>query len=457
MTTRGATAGIGRAAASLAWLALIAATAVPAGASRAAPDGPPRVVVDVTGKADEAQTMAHLRAAFGEHFEADLLRAEQALDRGFGTWGVAPPATLTTCAADPLGRDELLRRLADVEQLVLDLEYRDALSKLNALEAQLCAASEPLPTDALARIPYLLGIIHFYLGDETASREFFRRAVERRPEISWDGDFPPDPQELFQGALSDAIQLPRTTLMLLPGDTPPGLRVDGLEVDPNADEVVVIGSRHFLQADHPSGGVVTVVLDTGGAARVDVIGPIRAQQGLLLTPETEDGALAYGLLVDASRYRGYAEVIVLQQVLPELAWRHNSIDRRWEHISLVLGRELDRARGLQIAGGVMISVGAAVAIGGAAIGFTNYANGRQLQDEMESDAGLYALLIDEYEGHQQGAAAGFTMLGIGGGLVCAGIPLAAHGGTIRRGALQDPRLGMAFGPDGAAVGLGFAF
>lgn len=433
------------------------AAVLPPGIAAAAPDAPPRVVVDLTGRADETATLAHLRSAFGEHFDANLVGVDEAIDRGFGTWGVAPPATLTTCAAQPLGRDELLRQLADIEQLVLALEYGDALSRLNALETRLCAAIDPLPSDALARIPYLLGIIHFYQTDANACREYFRRAVERRPDMAWDGDFPPDPQELFQGALSDAIQLPRTTLMLLPGDTPPGLRVDGIEIGPDRDELVVIGPRHFLQATGANGDVATVVLDTGGADRVDVIGPIRAKQGLLLTPDTEDGALAYGLLVDASLYRGYAEVIVLQQLQPDLAWRYNSIDRRWQHVSLVLRRELDRAKALQITGGVLIGVGAAVAIGGAAIGFTNFANGRNLQDEMQQDAGLYELLLDEYEGHQQGTSAGFTMLGVGGALMIGGIPLAAHGGVIRRGALQDPRLGMAVSPAGAAVGFTASF
>jgi len=440
--------------------ALVAAwIAVAPAATSAAPadDAPPRLVIDVTGKADELATLAHLRNAFGDRFEADFSNADQALDQGFGTWGVAPPATLSGCGADPLSRDELLRQLAEIETLMQSLEYGDAGSKLSALEARLCAASDPLPTDALARIPYLLGIIHFYNEDQAASREFFRRAVERRPDMTWDEDFPPDPQELFQGALTDAIQLPRTTLLLLPGDTPPGLRVDGLEIGPDQDQVVVIGARHFVQTTRADGSVTTATLDTGGADRVDVLGPIRAKQGLLLTPETEDGALAFGLLVEAARYRGYAEITVLQRELPDLAWQYNNIDRRWEQISLVLGKQLDQARALQVTGGVMIGVGAAMGIAGAVLGFTNYANGRDLQDEMASDAGLYELLSDEYEGHQQGAAAGFTMLGIGGGLAIGGIPLMAHGSTIRRGAITDPRLGLAASPDGASVGFSAEF
>ena len=414
---------------------------------------PGRLVVDASGAGDPAEILTQLRDAFGDNYDAHVAGVEQALDHGFGPWAITAPATLQQCSAEPLSLVALDEAIGEIESLMLALEYGDATARLAHLESQLCAASDPLPAVTASRVPFLLGICRHYAGDEDSARAAFLRAVERLPELQWDPDFPPAPQQVFQRALSDAIRSPRTILELAEGDRPARLTVDGIALGDGQASVALIGPIHLLQLDRGDGQIATLMLHTGEADHIQLLGPQQARAGLLESPQTEDGERAFGRLVVTARRLGYAEVLVLQTPRPDLVWRYNDVERRWAKVSLVLGHQLALARRARTTGGVLMGVGAALVLSGAAIGITSREHGQELLDEMEGDTGMYDLLFDEYEAHRRGTVAGFTVMGVGCALAGAGIPFIVHGARVERGAVNDARLTIAPSPEGLYVEL----
>ncbi len=437
----------------LATAVALAALALAGGAAA----GSARLVVDASGEGDAEAQITQLRDAFGEPFEADQAPVEGALDYGFGPWGVTPPATLQQCSAQPLDAGELGATLADVEALMLSLEYGDATARLATLESRLCAATDPLEAAQVARVPFLLGICRFYAGDEASAKAAFLRSVERFPDLAWDDNFPPAPQRVFLTALGAALHSPRTELELRVSDRPDRVWVDGISVAADLIAVTLIGTDHLLQVATEGGAVATLSLQTAEASHIALVGPRRVRAGLLESPETDEGQMAYSLLRVAAHRRGHSEVWVLQRPLPEIAWRYNDLDRRWSRVSLVLGQRLAQARRLRTTGGMLLGVGTAVALSGAAIGFTNHSAGMDLLDEMDTDAGMYDILVDEYEAHRKGMAAGFAMLAVGGALVGAGVPFLIQGERVERSTVEDARLAVTAGPDGVYVGVSASF
>ena len=432
-------------------LALTALFFAVVGPARADESMPARMVVDASGSGDRDAFLEQLRDAFGESFEARVVDVETALDHGFGPWAVSSPATLQQCSAEPLSGADLDGAIAEIESLMLALEYGDATARLAMMESRLCAATDALVADTASRVPFLLGICRFYAGDEDSARAAFLRAVERRPELEWDPDFPPAPQQVFLKALGAAIRSPRTVLDL--DERPLHLWIDGVEVPADSTSVALIGPRHLLQASRGDGHVDTLELHTGEADRITLLGPRQARAGLLESPGTEEGEIAFGRLVVAAHRMGHAEVIVMQSPHPDLAWRYNDVERCWSKVSLVLGHQLALARQTRTAGGMMMGVGATLAFTGAAIGATSLANGRALLDDMELDAGMYDMLEDEYQSHRRGTAIGFGVMAVGCAMVAAGIPFLFQAARVEKGALDDARLAVVPSGDGLYVAL----
>ena len=439
----------------LQWLAgfvCVVLSLASAGSLRAATE--PRLVVDLGGQ-DADAALAHLRQAFGNEYNALLQDVPAALDRGFGPWTVSGPATLTACDHPALTADQLHSELSDIERLMQVLEYGEARSRLLALDERLCAATDPLAAESLGRIPFLVGIALFYSrsDDPEQARAWFRRAVERHPEIQWDPNFPPDPQELFMGAMGQVVRSSRVPMDVAPDDRPQQLIVDGTTIGVDNLVVTLVGTEHFIQIGDAEGAVRTLVLQTHGAERARLLGPARVAAGLAETPRTDAGAEAYAALQNAAQQRGHTVVLVLQEPNPDLAWRYDAIERRWACISLVMGRQLKNAKQARDIGGVMIGVGAAMAATGASIWGTNYQQGADLQSLMRSSRVAHDQLQDQYTANQRGATAGIAVLCAGAAVAIAGIPVAIHGTNKEKAAREDPRLGFAPSPDGVWLGV----
>jgi len=433
----------------LAWIAVLGA-----GTAWAAPQA--RLVVDLPGDSDPDAVLEHLRESFGERFDARVADVPGALERGFGPWGVMAPAELASCGADPFGLEQAQAALSEAEGLMQALEYELALRKLQELDGRLCGITEPLPAEVYARVPFLRGVIHYYGEQPVAAREAFRDAVLRQPEMEWDATYPPDPQQVFLDGVADAYRSDRVVLALDAVDRPERLLVDGAEVAPSAAEVELLGTDHLIQVGSGD-AVATVVLHTGGAERVALVGPKYVAQGLTLDPASEQGAAAFAVLAAASMGAGHRDVVVLSSPSAESAWQYDDIDRTWTSVSLVLSKKLAEGRKVSGIGGALVGVGSALAVTGAIIGVSNYTKGTELRGEMEADAGLYDHNLDQYGSHQAGSGAGYVLLGIGSALAAVGVPLLIRGQGIQSKAIEETRVAVVPVDGGVAFGLSGGF
>jgi hypothetical protein len=430
------------------WLACIAVLG--AGSAWAGPKA--RLVVDVPGDSDSDAVLEHLRGAFGDRFDARVADVAGSLERGFGPWGVVAPAEMAPCDADSLGLEQIQASLVEAEGLMQALEYEQALQMLEELDAKLCGVTEPMPAEVYARVPFLRGVIHYYAEKPAAARDAFRDAVLRQPEMEWDATYPPDPQQVFLDGVADAYRSDRIVLALDAADRPQRLLVNGTEVDAAAAELELLGPEHLLQVG-VGDSVATVVLHTGGALRVELVGPQYVAQGLILDLESEHGAGAFAVLAAAAEDAGHREVVVLGSPSAEFAWQYDDIDRAWTSVSLVLSKKLAEGRKVSGIGGALIGAGAAVAVAGAVIGVRNYTLGSELRSEMEADPGLYDYHLDEYDTHRAGSGVGVAMLGVGSALVAVGVPLLVKGQAIQSKAVEKPQVTLAPLDGGVSFGL----
>ena len=415
-----------------------------------------RLVVDLPGNSEPDAVIDHLKAAFGDRYDAQVADVAGALERGFGPWGVLPPAGIGPCDADPVGLEQIQAAVTEAEALMQALEYDQALEQLQALEAQLCGISEPVPAAVLARVPFLRGVIHYYAEHPAAARDAFRDAVLRQPEMEWDATYPPDPQQVFLDGVADAYRSERIALRLDAADRPETLLVNGAPVDPTVGEVELLGTDHILQFGS-SDQVVTVVLHTGATEEVRLVGPGYVAAGLAMDMESPQGVAAFAVLAGAAEAAGYREVVVLAAPAAPTAWQYDDIDHTWTSVSLVLSKTLAQGRKVSSIGGVLIGAGAAVAVAGTVIGARNYTDGMALRSDMEADPGLYDHHLDEYSSFQAGSTAGYVMLGVGVGLVGAGIPLLIRGRSIQKGAVEPPKVALAPLDGGVAFGVSGGF
>ncbi len=428
-----------------------------AGFASAAELSPARLVVVLDESVSSEDLDARLRGAFGAQYEARILGVDEALDFGRGPWSMFPAIPRRECQAEPLSSEEIASTLDEVDSLLLQLEYGDALLQLAELGDRLCAAADPFPPGSLGRMDLLLGVARFFSDDPQGAREAFLRAVEHQPDLGWNPDLPPDPATLFVAAKGDAIRSVRTTLYLDPAERPASVWVDGVAIPADVGSVQLVGPEHLLQMDDGDRPLATRVLETGAGGTLQLVGPRRVSAGLALEPTVGAGQVAFPVLVEAARARGDGELLVLANAEAELGWRFDAVDRRWERFSLVLGHRLEQGRQLRDAGWVIAGVGAAMLLSGSIMAASHHTHGVALLDEMDADVGVYDLLVDEYEQHRRGERVGATLIAVGGGLTATGIPLIAQGERIRRAALQDPRLSVAPAAGGLHAGLRFAF
>ncbi len=418
----------------------------------------PRMVVDLSASGDAAEVLAPLRAAFGPSYDADVVDVPGALARTGGAWSFLAPAVAEPWDVEPIAAVEVAAAMEAIEAQMQAVDHGAAQGRLEELQRRLAACPDPVPAGTLARIPFLLGIIHFYAGDAEAARGAFQQAAERDPEMDWDTNFAPEPQQVFLAGLADAVRAPRTTLAIDPGDRPVRLWVDGVEVPVGAREHMLVGEEHLVQYGEAGGPLATVVLRTGGAARTALVGPRSVEKGLSGTPDSEAGRPVFRMLASRARRAGYTEVLVVGGPDAEMAWLHDDRVGAWARVSLVLGRKLAQARGFQAVGGLLVGVGAAVAVSGAVFGVVSHDRGQDAYQTMQLDdgtisPGLYDLHHADYEQYQQDASTGWTLFAIGGAALAAGIPLTAHGVSLQRAAMQDPGVLLAAGPGGFTVGL----
>jgi len=401
----------------------------------------PRLVVNATG-ADGAAALETVRRGLGADYAADVATPAELLDQGFDSWLITWPGRLDACEGAPAPLAGFEQTLAKAEQLMMDLEYGEAQVLLEGLDGRLCAASEPLPRSMVSRVPYLLGMVLAYRGETDRAREAFQRAVHRQPDLVWDEDFPPDPQQLFLAAATDAVRGVGATIVLA---APPGtvdVWIDGNELPTDDEGLALLGDRHLLQLRGSDGALRGAILTVEQDADLSLLTVDEVLDTLDRDPKAARGQRAFQALAATALKKGYGEIVVVHSVDATTAWRFDEIDHSWAQVSLVLEQQLAKGRRLQGAGSALLGVGGAVAVVGAVIAGASTSRGNETRESMngasgQMSAGLYDLYIDEYEGHRRDATAGTVMLGVGAAIAGVGLPVLIKGTQeSRKGAAQ---------------------
>jgi hypothetical protein len=417
-------------------LAMLWSLVVAPGASAAT-----RLLVNGTD-ADAETALAAVRRGLGADYQADVSTPADLLDQGFGSWLVTWPAQLDACPGEPAGLDELSQTLERAEGLMMDLDYGEAQVLLEDLDARLCAATDPLPAAMASRVPFLLGMVLAFRGDDDRARQQFLAAVERQPDLAWDTNFPPDPQQLFLTAATDAVRGVDSTLVL--GAAPGGAEawIDGNPLPIDGEGLPLRGERHLLQLRETDGTVRGAILVVGASGGLSVVSVDDVTEVLDREPRAARAQRAFQALAATALQRGYGEVLLLQSATAATVWHFDEIDHTWSEVSLVLEQQLTRGRRLQAAGSAMLGVGGAIAVVGGVIAGSSAGRGREVVESMtgangEISAGLYDLHIEEYEGHRRDVTAGWVMLGVGAAVAGVGLPVLIQGTKeSRKGAAQ---------------------
>ncbi len=397
------------------------------GLARSAPG---TMVVDLSGDAMAAR-QSLLEEIYGASFAPQPMAAAQALDMGTGPWAVSPADALLSCDASPASGAQLRQSLDTIETHMLALEYGEALPLLTALEAQLCAASEPVPAELLSRIFFLQGVALTYDDQPQGALSAFGEAIRLHPPLAWDDNFAPRPRSLFDEAATAAAQQATGSVRVDGDDRPARLFFDGVEVVAGDQILVAPVGRHLLQLEG-TGIFITRWLEVREGPEVQLLGPDQLQRQLEAAPPSR----AFDRLVEVAHQRGLTRIVVLRNAYAPVVWSYDNVQAEWTPITWAHHLKQRRARKTRTAGGIVLAIGGALTVGGAAAGITHYNQGYALIDEMQQDLGLYRLLIDEYEANRRGSRAGFTVMAVGGALLAAGLPMILHSSQVLRGTKQ---------------------
>jgi hypothetical protein len=398
-------------------------------------DEPRRAALDLDPATGRDATRSKIDRLLGVAFDPEHADLAAMLDTGYGAWAPLPPAQLLPCEAGAMTAAELHAVLDEAEGLLEQLEYGDAGARLSRAERALCACSDPFVAADAVRIAFLQGITDHYSGDPDSARRSFQRAAERDPGLTWDPDYPPEARAAFNEGLAGARGAPRAALTAVEGL--PRILVDGQLVGPAPVEL--FGERHVLQVVGDDGGLHGAWLHTGGADAVHLIDANALRAGLR---EARPGA--YPLLGALAAHAGYDELAVVSPGERDTLMHYRADAGTWLEVRSGTSDAHRPARRHEAAGLAALGAGAAMVIAGAAVMDHHASAASELEPTMLDSAGMYDLLLPDFEKHRRGTDAGTAIAVAGGVVVATGLVLLARGGALRRG--EGPQLGVAASP-----------
>ncbi len=408
-------------------------------AAHASDEAPLRVIIDFKGAEELGEPVRTLLSTMGSEAVDQVRTLDDVLDTGFGPWGILPPSRLVACTEASVGLADVQSELEEIEGLIQLLEYGKAQNRLARLESRLCAVTEPLPPRLLSRIPYLHGVVSYYADNPDGARESFRRAAEREPELEWDVNYPPDPQQLFLMGVGDALKSQRVTLDLSAEQRPERLVVDGLEVGAGETTLELKGERHVLQFGQADGTLSGVWLVSSQKSKTQLVG-LDAVRSKLTSVADMDAAQPYlDILTQAATRSGAAEVLVMHGgPRQNRVWWYQAADGKWQDISnLSSAGSTVAGQRANVAGTVLLGAGAGVTAVGAILTLTQTNRARQVEAIIGDSAGVYDLEIDNYNRHKTASEVGIGVLGAGAATVVVGVISLAAGQSVHKKAGQQ--------------------
>ena len=298
------------------------------------------------------------------------------------------------------------------------LEFDRVQETLDLASRSLPCLSGVAERPALSRYHLLRGVSAFYSQGGKAARDEFRRGLLVSPFLQWDDRLPPDAEEAFAEAVSDALRTGRGMLGISSGVVTEGtLWLDGDPVDPRTRTRDLFEGLHLLQWG-TSDRFVTLQIPVeagqgiGLAHRSDLLEALTSREADRLT----EWWIADRLDLEASA-GGFVEVIIAAADAEHVLFhRYEPRSRTWDEArGEELRAQIERGRRMR-------DQGLAIGLGGAAVTLLGMGM-------------TWAGLVNELQRPAEALSAtvGLVLVGVGGTGILIGIPVLARGTAMARG------------------------
>lgn len=250
-------------------VALLIVAAVLAGAGPAAAVSRKVEVKDIVIFVDSSGEAGDLRRAKRflqrKGIDAQAVELEHGVDRlmGGSEIGVYGEARAEICTGTALHETEFTATLQSVEELFDFAEYAQATDALESLRTRLPCLVDPIDNRRLHRLHLLEGVALWFLGERSAAREAFTRAVSTNDAYEWGSEFGPGAQEAYVEAERSVFREGKAHLTLVWSGNDTAASVDGraVELDQGFAEVEVWTGTHLLHVVPANGDPYVRVLD----------------------------------------------------------------------------------------------------------------------------------------------------------------------------------------------------
>lgn len=373
-----------------------------------------------------------------------------------GTWeagfAVVGAAAAEPCTGEPVDAAAYRASLDRLVQATVNLEDTEPIAA--GIRASWACLTEPLPAAVLAEVDFHAAAA--IAADRTrADDSSFDQVFVVAPDYPFDKDLAPRIYAAFLDARDRMGKAPKVpTRLVVPGGG--SVWIDGQLLEGGSADLVP--GRHLVQVQAGSEASITGLVLTVDQATT----PLVFERGALLGAATEDadyGARLQTLLAALDAVGSPVRHLVVLSESPQVF--------RWEgetgstkrllvpaRLSAPAGKTVKTRRAV---GGAMIGVGAGTVLAGAIIAGVSFSRAEALKTDMESDYGLGLLAAEEYAGYWRTNDAGWTLVGVGGVVLAAGIPITVIGPRGHAPTGQAATLHLQAGPGGARLGISGRF
>ena len=418
---------LGRAAGYAALMACVLGTTTAAWAG----EGALVLYVGEASDAQAAQAQEQVSARMG-YAPDEVVRAEPLAEVVFGGADLWPVGGETALCPPEIGELLLGDLVAQAEEAVDLVELKRAVTILSPLDDALACIAPPLDPAALSRASFLLGYARYATGDRDAAGEAFQMAASFDPGIKWDETYPPDPQQVCNSAVLEALRAEETEVWPAFGAAEAAdLLLDGGPFPangkgrPGLHQVTTrtrSGGPLRLSVEFPPGGTIRLV-----PLREQVDGFLAGREGhesigVALTAALQRSGDGEAYIVEPTFgriYRFHADSGEVREIPGSGSVPDRRVERTRKGITPTAGAKVKGPN----PGPIMVIAGAVAGAVGAIIGGVQTGAANDLYGQVEADNSQYDALLDDYEAARTGRTVGFVIAGVGGATAAAGIPV----------------------------------
>ena len=419
-------------------------------------EGP--LVLYVGEPSDEQATQAREQVAKRLGYTAaEVTRALPLVENVFGNADLWPQGGATHLCPEDVGDISLSELVKNAGAAIDVVEPRRATELLSPLIDNLACIAAPVTAQELSRAAFLLGYARFASGDREGAGEAFKAAAIFDPEIAWDVTYPPEPQQVFNSAVLDALRAEKANLWPAFGAAEAmDLQLDGGDVpadgtlQPGLHQITTRtadGQPLRMAVEFPAGGTIRLV-------------PLREQIDGFLAGKEGTSEIG-GVLVAILARSGDAEAYIIEPAFGRIYRFH----RETEEVREIPGagsqatevaettttqpvEKVKVKRGKSNPGPVVVIAGAVTAVVGAIVGGAQQSQATDIWDQVSADNNLYDELNGDYEAARTGRNVGIAVAGVGGVMVAVGIPIWATSNNAGKPKAATLRFQYTTGADG---------